>query len=333
MKRREGMRRKSKTIVRAMAVASALLLGCSAAAAPAKPELFYDAKDAVTSLAPDGSGGVYALTSNGQLIRAAAKGSATIIAKDVAHEGWCWPCIAVRSDGTLLLAESQAADKNTISSVAKDGSKKTIISSDDEIFAMAADASNNIYYSCFRTDGTNLSVTFDPSRINGAEFIAGEIWKVDPSGGRARIYEGGLPMALGVDAKGALYAAIWGKKGSFSAESGDYAVADPRHRLFVLFGRESRVALVGADGSESLLAGKLLAVSAALPVKSGLVLCYGMEGTETSGFYGLRASGEPQALFRGEAVESLTASCVSGGALFYGDTEGAITWASLAALK
>lgn len=292
---------------------------------PGARSVYYDTSGSIISLALGAAGSVYSLTDAHALDRLTGQQKATPLITDVSTSGWAWPCVAVARDGSLWLMETDDSHISLLERVDAAGKRTTVFTSTDDILAMAADADGGLYYSTMRTDGSNLTLSMDPTHISAADFICGEIWRLDTAGQKTRIYEGGLPLAMTVDPDGKLYASIWGSKGSFSAEAGDYSLADPRLMMFICLGREVQVCRVARDGTVSTLCKALDAVSALLAPRAGLLLGYGFpEPKGDVGFYAIdtTGSGKVTPFLTGKDYFDATSSAASMSALYFGTTGG-----------
>ncbi|HUI70471.1 MAG TPA: hypothetical protein VL354_08095, partial [Spirochaetia bacterium] len=298
---------------------------------PGAPALYYEEDGAIVSLSVGAGGKAFLVTDGGALDAATGPKESRRILSDVGTGGWTWPCISALKGGTLALTETNADKKSVLVKVDEAGSRTKLVESANDILAIATDRNGTIYYSTLRTDGSNLTVELNPQHITAAEFICGEIWRLDPNGTSTRVYEGGLPLAMTTDSGGHLYAAIWGKKGAFSAGKGNYSVADPRHIMFICFSKDVQVSRIGEDGAVTVLSDSLSAVSS-LAAGSGALYAYGTgEAQAEAGFYSIDFNGKRKAslVVAGKDVSKVTSVAIVPGALYFATVEGKVFKTSL----
>ena len=109
------------------------------------------------------------------------------------------------------------------------GKKEILMKLEHSLNCMAVDKSGKIFLGYWISEG-NLTVT---RFLQRAKYLKGVIAEITSDNQLKTIYEGGIPQALAVSETGELYAAVWGKEGSFRPTSRKYSMCGPTKTFWI----------------------------------------------------------------------------------------------------
>jgi hypothetical protein len=189
-------------------------------------ELVFSVKDdPIVALIDNRKGALYAGTARGDVYKISGVNKAERIYRGLSVCDRSWLGFAVTKDG-LLVADTCRNGQDMLVTVSDAGEVKDLAAVKGRVLALAADSHGKLYVATWTSEG-NVSISLNPEALAGAEFIDGKILEMEPGGPLTQIYDGSIPVWIGVSNRDDFYASLWGQKGYFAPEKKTFNYVDP----------------------------------------------------------------------------------------------------------
>jgi hypothetical protein len=283
-------------------------------------ELVFECPDPLVAVDSDKEGDFYLVSYNGDIFRVSKDGVNEKIYSGINCCGFSLTSLTVLPEGDLIVNDC-VDDKDVLFRIYKNGGRSKVAEIDGNLLSLTSDNSGRIFSGVWVSEG-NLTVNFNPNHLSAAEYIAGKILEIDENGKVAEIYEGGLPMNLRIDASGKLNAAIWGKKGGFTAKEKSYSVADLRHMFWITLTEAAKI--ISVDAEKKINTGDLKSISSFDFLGDGSLVVQGIPAIGGAGLFLLKEGTDPIELtFKQDKIgHSITGFKVSNGSLYFTNVDG-----------
>ena len=283
-------------------------------------ELVFECDDPLVALDSDKEGNFYLVSYNGDVFKISKDGSNEKVYSGINCCGFSLTSLTVLPEGDLIVNDC-VDDKDVLFRIYKKGGRSKIAEIDGNLLSLTSDNSGKVYAGVWVSEG-NLTVNFNPNHLSAAEYIAGKILEVDENGKATEIYEGGLPMCIKHKNGANIFAALWGKKGSFEAEAKSYSVADLRHMFWVTLTEDAKI--MSADSEKKINTGDLQSISSFEFLADGSLIVQAIPAIGGAGLFLLKEASDPIELtFKQEKIDhSITALEISNESLYFTNVDG-----------
>jgi hypothetical protein len=286
-------------------------------------ELVFDAADPIVALIDNKKGSLYAATSAGEIYRITGVNKAEKIYRGLSGSPTSWTAFTLTKDG-ILVANTNRDNKDVIMSITDKGEVKELAVIEARLLSLAKDSRGKIYIAAWTSEG-NVSISLNPRSLAGAEFIIGKIYELQPDGFVNQIFEGGIPVWIGVNDRDTLVASVWGRKGYFAPEKKTYRYADP-YRAYWLALSDKIQFLEVPDGKKRFENSMIDSLSLFVMPEDDYLLGYGIAKDGTAGIFLIEENRPPiKLLLKDEKYEkNITSLALFNNVVYFGNTDGSI---------
>ncbi|MBN2352154.1 MAG: hypothetical protein JXD23_06240 [Spirochaetales bacterium] len=286
-------------------------------------ELVYETRNNVVALADNRRGALYAATSIGDVYKITDVNKGERIYRGLSGCEDNWTGLAIDRDGGL--AANRCRDgRNTIVSISDSGEVKDLFPVPGRVVSMTSDSKGGIYIGTWTSEG-NVSISLNPRSLAGAEFINGKIYVRQPGDPLAQLYDGAIPVCLGVSERDAFYASLWGQRGYFAPEKKTFGYVDPYRAYWLEL--SDKVRLVNFTDGKTRFDNSLIdSLSLFVIPDDDYLFGYGISKEGVGGFYLVEENRPPiRLLFQDQKYDkNVTALTLHNGVVYFGNVEGNI---------
>ena len=286
-------------------------------------ELVFAAHNTVVALVDNRRGALYAATSIGDVYKIAGVNKGERIYRGLSSCEDNWTGLATDRDGGLV-ANRCRDGRNTIVSISDKGEVKDLFPVTGRVVSLTSDSRGTIYIGTWTSEG-NVSISLNPRSLAGAEFIEGKIFVKDPGDPLAQLYDGAIPVCLGVSGRDSLYASLWGQKGYFAPEKKTFSYVDPYRAYWLEL--SDKIRLVNFSEGQTRFENSLINSLSLFVIPDGDYLFgYGISKEGVGGFYLVEENRPPiRLLFQDQKYDkNVTALALHDGVVYFGNAEGNI---------
>jgi hypothetical protein len=283
-------------------------------------ELIFECEDPLIAVDSDAEGNFYLVSYKGDVFKIPKNGTPEKIYSGIQICGFSLTSLTVLPDGDLIVNDC-VEDKDVLFKIYKNGGRSKVTEIEVNLLSLTSDNSGKVLAGGWVIEG-NLTVQSNPNRLSAAEYITGKILQIDENGETKELYNGGLPMCLSNDETGNSFAAVWGKKGSFEAESKSYSVADLRHMFWITLSEDAKI--ISVNGEKKINIGDLKSISSFEFLDDGSCVVQAIPAIGGARLYLVKEDSDPIELtFKQEKIDhSITGLEVSNGNLYFINVEG-----------
>ena len=283
-------------------------------------ELVFECTEPLVAVDSDTEGNFYLVSYNGDVFKVLENGTSEKIYSGINCCGFSLTALSVLPNGDLIINDC-VDDKDVLFRIHKEGGRNEFANIESNLLTLTSDNSGRVFAGVWVSED-NLTVEFNPNRLSAADYIAGKILEVNEDGNLKEVYEGGLPMCMKSKNGENVFAAIWGKKGSFKAEEKSYSVADLRHIFWITLTEDAKI--ISVEGEKKINTGDLKSISSFEFLSDGSLVAQAIPAIGGAGLYLLKKGSDPiDLMFNQEKIDhSITGLEVSKGNLYFINVEG-----------
>ncbi len=283
-------------------------------------ELIFECEDPLIAVDSDAEGNFYLVSYKGDVFRILKNGTSEKIYSGIQICGFSLTSLTVLPEGDLIVNDC-VEDKDVLFKIYKNGGRSKVAEIEGNLLSLTSDNSGKVLVGGWVSEG-NLTVQSNPNHLSAAEYIAGKVVKIDENGETKEVYNGGLPMCLSNDETGNTFAAVWGRKGGFEAESKSYHVADLRHMFWITLSEDAKI--ISVNGEKKINTGDLKSISSFEFLDDGSLVVQAIPAIGGAGLYLVKEGSDPTELtFNQEKIDqSITGLEFSNGNLYFINVDG-----------
>jgi hypothetical protein len=284
-------------------------------------ELVFATKEKVVALIDNRRGALYAATAIGDIFRIDGVNKAERLCRGLVPCKDSWTAFALTKDGQLVTGVGRD-DRDVLVTVSDKGEVKDLTPVNGHIIALANDSRGTLYVAVWQSEG-NVSISLNPTALAGAEFIVGKIFQKDPDGPLTQIYDGSIPVWIGVSRRDNFYASLWGQKGYFAPEKKTYSYVDPYRAYWLALG--DRVQFMNfKEGKTKFDSSLINSLSLFLIPEDNYLLGYGLTKQGDGGLYLIEENRPPIKLLLQEQKfdKNITSLALYDNVVYFGNADG-----------